>query len=259
MRALLTDIVHLFLSLPFYYLLGLLLLGLMAYKSARGTTLHRYRHVFPVLGLLVYLLSVPATSSLLEWRLEGYYPVPEVSEHAPRTENTIIVLTAGWLRSTPQGFEQKIGEAGWERTAAAVELWKKIGGRLLFSGAPAPDGGSAAEKMALLARAFGVPEHALLVETESVNTRENLLFSKKLMGDRKGALWLVTSALHMPRSVAVAQALGLEVIPYPCDFRVDQRVSWRMFVPANSAPAALEAALHELLGTLQYHLRGWVR
>lgn len=258
MRALLTDIVHVFLSLPFYFLLGILLLGLMSYKSARGTTIHRYRHVFPLLGFMVYALSVPATSTLIESHLEDYYSVPAVPEHARRTDNTIIVLTAGWLRSTPQGFEQKIGEAGWERTATAVKLWKKIGGRLLFSGAPAPGGGSAAEKMALFAREMGVPEQALLVETESLNTRENLLFSKKLIGERGGTLWLVTSALHMPRSMAVAEALGLEVIPYPCDFRVDQRLSWQMFVPANSGPAALEGALHELLGTLQYRLRGWV-
>ena len=258
MRALLTDIVHILLSLPLYLFLGLLLLAGASYRSAVGTWIHRWRHYFAVLGILVYVLSVPATAVLIESQLEGMYSIPATADLSRRNDNVIVVLTAGWLRSTHQGYEQKIGEAGWERTMVAVKLWRQIGGRLLFSGAPDPGGGSAADKMAQIARQLGVPEKALLVERASLNTHENLLFSRQLIGDHSKSIWLVTSALHMPRSVAVAQALGLVVIPYPCDFRADQRLQWQQFLPANAGPVALEAVLHELLGILQYRLRGWV-
>jgi uncharacterized SAM-binding protein YcdF (DUF218 family) len=208
--------------------------------------------------MLVYAVSVPAIPVAITAWIEHRYPVLDIAAGERSPDNVIIVLTSGWLRSTPSGFEQKIGEAGWERTVAAVALWRKTGGRLLFTGAPAPDGrDSAAAAMARWARALGVPEDALLAEPASLNTRENLLYSKKLLGEGRHTLWLVTSAIHMPRSVAAARALGLEVTPYPCDFRADQRLTWQTLIPANDALPMLERALHELIGMAAYRLRGW--
>ena len=258
MRAPITDIVHVFFSLPFYLLLALSLIAVAAWRAGRGSRLYRWRYPLVLLAMLVYAAGAPAVPAAIAAWIEGRHPVPDVTAEQRRPDNAIIVLAAGWLRSTPTGYEQKLGEGGWERTIAAVNLWRRIGGRLLFTGAPAPDGrGSAAAAMARLARALGVPDDALLVEGASLNTRENLLYSKRLLGDGSHTLWLVTSALHMPRSVASARALGLEVIPYPCDFRADQRLSWQMLVPANEAPGGLESALHELVGMAVYHWRGW--
>lgn len=258
MRALITDIGHVFFSLPLYLLLALVLAGVAAWRADRGSRLRRWRHVVTGLAILAYAVSAPAIPAAVTAWIENRHAVPDIAARERRADNVIIVLTSGWLRSTPTGFEQKIGEAGWERTVAAVALWRKTGGRLLFTGAPAPDGrDSAAAAMARWARALGVPEDALLVEPASLNTRENLLYSKKLLGGGRYFLWLVTSAIHMPRSVAVARSLGLEVIPYPCDFRADQRLTWQMLIPANDAPPMLERALHELIGMAAYRLRGW--
>jgi len=258
MRAVITDIVHVFFALPFYVLFALSLAGIAAWRAQRGSRLHRWRYAWVLLGILVYAIGVEAVpAAILAW-IESRYAAPEITAQQRRPDNVIIVLTAGWLRSTPKGYEQKLGEAGWERTVAAVALWRRIGGRLLFSGAPAPSGqGSAAETMARLAHALGVPDDALLVEPASLNTHENLLYSKRLLGEGRHALWLVTSAVHMPRSVAAARALELEVIPYPCDFRADQRLTWQMLLPSNDAPAELEHALHELVGMAAYRLLGW--
>ncbi len=67
---------------------------------------------------------------------------------------------------------------------------------------------------------------------------------------------LVTSALHMPRAVAVAHKLGLEVLPYPCDFRAEAPGKWQLWVPSNEGAAALEGALHEVLGLWAYRWSG---
>ncbi len=258
MRALTTDLIHVFFSLPFYVLLALSLITVIAWRADRGLRLHRWRHVLLALVLLVYGVSAPAVPAAISAWIENRYPVPDIATRQHRPDSVIIVLTAGWLRSTPTGYEQKIGEGGWERTWVAVELWRHIGGRLLFSGAPTPDGrDSTAAAMARLAHALGVPDDALLVEPASLNTRENLLFAKKLLGEGRHTLWLVTSALHMPRSVAAARALGMEVIPYPCDFRADQGLSWQMLIPSNHAPPELEVALHELVGMAAYRWRAW--
>ena len=129
---------------------------------------------------------------------------------------------------------------------------------MIFSGAPTPDGDdSAAAGMARVAQQLGVPITQIKVEPASLSTHENFLFSKPLLDQYQGEVWLVTSALHMPRAMAVAKKLGIAVIAYPCDFRAEERSNWRLWLPSNAGPAMLEEALHELLGILQYRVSGW--
>jgi uncharacterized SAM-binding protein YcdF (DUF218 family) len=258
MRSPVTEAFHALLSLPLWLFAGLALASILAWRSPRQSSMRRWRYAWVAAAVITYVVCMPVwPTALLVW-LEARHPPPRIQESDRRDDNVIIVLTGGWLRETPAGYEQKIGEAGWERTVAAVELWRRIGGRLLFAGAPKPGGSdSAAAAMARVARALGVPEENLLVEPASRNTRENLLFSQRLLGARPGRLWLVTSAMHMPRSVAVAKVLGMDVVPFPCDYRADEVIDWTMFVPANGARQGLEYALHEIAGIAAYRLRGW--
>lgn len=258
MRATLTELFHVFLSVPLWAFAALVAFAVACRRSVPGTRAHRWRWGAAALAAVYYVACTPLVSSALERWLETRYPVPALRESDGGAGNTIVVLTAGWLRYTAEGHEQKMGEAGWERATAGIALWRRIGGRLLFTGAPTPDGrDSSAGAMARLARALGVPGEAILVEPEARNTYENLLYSKRMLGEAKGRVWLVTSALHMPRSVMAARGVGLEVTPYPCDFRADERQSWASFLPSNVAPLALERALHELSGMVAYRLKGW--
>ena len=72
----------------------------------------------------------------------------------------------------------------------------------------------------LLEQKMASPEQ-IIAEAESRNTAENALNSADIaqrLGWKK--VYLVTSAFHMPRSVAVFNKLtDLEVIPYPTDYR----------------------------------------
>jgi uncharacterized SAM-binding protein YcdF (DUF218 family) len=73
----------------------------------------------------------------------------------------------------------------------------------------------------------------------------------------KGTVWLVTSALHMPRSLAIARSLGIKVRAYPCDFRTLEHPTWRAWLPDHGGPLLWYDALHELVGLAWYRLRGW--
>ena len=68
---------------------------------------------------------------------------------------------------------------------------------------------------------MGVPAEAIWLQTESRNTYEDAVYSARLLKD-KGVrrILLVTSAWHMPRSLGLFQAQGLEVVPLPVDFTV---------------------------------------
>ncbi len=258
MRSVATELLHLFLSIPLIIILALAVLTLMAFREHAAVGLRRWRFILPLFAFAVYLVSAPVVSNTAVRWIESGYAVPRQAETVTPKKPVILVLTAGWLRTTERGYELKLSEAGWERTHAAVLLWKRHGGILVFSGAPTPDGNdSAAAGMARVAQQLGVPATAIKIEPASLNTYENFLFSKPLLDQHGGEIWLVTSALHMPRAMAVSKKVGVSAIAYPCDFHGEERLNWRLWLPSNAGPAMLEEALHELLGILQYRLRGW--
>lgn len=260
MRAPLTELVHVGMSLPFWVLVALAASVVASYRAAVTGPVYPRRYLVLAAFVLVYLMSAPVVSNAVVRHLETRFSPPT---HLSESEgqHVIVVLTAGWLRFPERGYEVKLSEDGWERTNAAVELWRRIGGTLLFVGAPTPDGrDSAAAHMARVARQWGVPEKALATETRSLNTYENLVYSVPLIErylSRGGRVWLVTSALHMPRAMAVARNLEIDPIPYPVHFRASEKVLWTDWLPRNEGPAFLQQALHELFGMLLYRLRGW--
>jgi uncharacterized SAM-binding protein YcdF (DUF218 family) len=263
-RALTTDLMHLLLALPLQAVLLCLGLALAGWWRGRGQGLHRWRWWLLAGAAWVYVLSMPATANALVRWLEGRHPVPDLAALLPAPgvpadqAPTVLVLSGGWFRPTAQGYEVMLTSADWQRIETGVRLQQRLGGRLVFSGAPLPDAsGSVAQRMAAMARRLGAPADAVAVETRSVNTYENLVFSTDAFHLRQArGVVLVTSALHLPRAAAVARHLGLPVTPYPCDFRGEDFDKWQLWVPSNEGAAALEGALHEVLGAAAYWWRG---
>lgn len=71
-----------------------------------------------------------------------------------------------------------------------------------------------AEAMAEYARERGVPDDRILMEMQSTNTEENLLFTEELLEDAGFAdpsLLIVTSNFHVLRSVSLSRQLRLRV------------------------------------------------
>ncbi len=242
---------------PLFYVL--IVFGGLSLVSfwVRDATLHRWRYAFVVATLLTYAVSTPFLPNLLLRSIESTYKPAELTQ-TKRGNNLIVVLSAGWLRVTRRGWDQKLGESGWESTYAAVQLWDRIGGTLRFTGAPTPDNAdSAAAEMARVAEQMGVPAANVQIEPDSLDTHQNIQFSRKEIRGHQGPVWLVTTALHLPRAVAVARRLNLSVIPYPCFYQADARESPYLWLPSNDAPRVLEDVLHEWIGNLYYRLRGW--
>ncbi|MEN9686208.1 MAG: hypothetical protein RLZZ28_1994 [Bacteroidota bacterium] len=70
--------------------------------------------------------------------------------------------------------------------------------------------------------ANGVRDSDIIIEKASRNTYENAFYSKKITDSLKLAppYVLITSAIHMKRSVSTFQKQGFDCIPYSCDFEV---------------------------------------
>lgn len=255
MPLVITELVHLFLTPLAYVVLACFAGVLVGTLRGRRSALWRYRPALAAAGLVAYFWSVPALPAHLTAYTESLYGASNLQALLKASGGTtprVLVLSAGWIRQTPDGPRAMLGSAAWERTRAGVEAWQQLDGMLIISGGPTPDGSdSVAAQMGRVALAMGVPAERVLVEPASRNTRENLAFSARMLALRSGEqVVLVTSALHMARSVELARAQGIVALPYPCDWRGETNSTWRDWLPSNSAPAAWQEVLHEWLGIL---------
>ncbi len=140
------------------------------------------------------------------------------------------------------------------------------GGRITWRGG---SGASEADDMKEFALAMNVPASAILLEGESLNTRQNAENVKVILeANSLNSVLLVTSALHMPRSAAIFKKLGINIIPAPTDYLAPTEIyeqvnaTWQgrilsVFPDAN-ALNHFTNALKEYVGFAIYRLRGWV-
>lgn len=106
----------------------------------------------------------------------------------------------------------------------------------------------------------GIPKEAIILESNSRNTYENALFTKRIVDSLKinGKLVLITSAEHMPRSEKVFKKIGFDIQPYPCDYFVYNE-RWDLsntLAPDPSLLVSWKHLLKEMVGTLIYQLTG---
>lgn len=102
----------------------------------------------------------------------------------------------------------------------------------------------------------GIPESHILVDSESQNTYQNALNSKKLMEENKlGSALLITSALHMRRAGAVFENQGIEFDEFPTDFYGSP--SWDQYLfPSLDAMHLWSIYFHEVFGYTAYAITG---
>lgn len=218
--------------------------------------------VLVVAAVSLYLLSTNFIAEALQRNLESRYPALDV-QSVPKGD--AIVVLGGYLR-TPAGERRtaeltesadrlRMGALLYQAGKAPIVLL--TGGNIPFLGSTGIPEAEAAKK---LLHEWGVPDDAILVEPASQNTHENAAFSKPLLAAR-GAhkLLLVTSALHMPRAVAIFRREGLDVTPVPTDYQSGWGEPDFAFelVPDAEALARSKAAAREWIGLAVYQILGW--
>ena len=233
---------------------------------------HRWRR--RLMGLAFLLLWLSSSSLVaaplvrsLEWR---YLPPTDV----PPAE-VIVVLGGGTKTADYPRQIVELSEAG-DRTLYAAHLYHQgKADHILLSGGNVftdtlTNAPPEAEDMLAIMQMLNVPEEAIWLETESRNSYENALYSHTLL-QNKGihTILLVTSAIHMPRAVALFEKQGFTVIPLPTDFVVTQQ-GWEAITRptflaqlGNVLPTVENLqlttwAMKEYVGTAVYRLQGWL-
>lgn len=209
-------------------------------------------------GLVVLgLLGFRALPDALLRPLENNYPVPT----AAQIDRHVGIIVLGGAIKHPDSFvahsQVPLGESA-ERITVPVGLLRQHPQlKLVFSGGEGRwrTTGITESKLAeVFYQQQGVNMAQVRLEGGSRNTRENARFVAKLLEDQCREPWLlVTSAWHMPRSVAEFKAQGCNVTPYPVDFRTGSSTPLTEYSLAHSL-LRWQTALHEWLGLLVYKM-----
>lgn len=210
------------------------------------------------LFLAIYVLSIPLTAISLTKTTQTAPPKTpkEIAKFAPQA---IVVLGAGAYREAPEyGGTTVISSGTYQQLAYGAYLAKKLENPpILVTGGY----GDAPEESEAYASAQALKEWGftnILTETESKNTRENAVNSKKIAADNQiDRIALVTSASHAPRAGEEFRKVGFQVMVCPTDFRT--RTSWEkgllMITPTHSHFSESSYALRTHLARLWYKLR----
>ncbi|MHC1784966.1 MAG: YdcF family protein [Anaerolineaceae bacterium] len=103
------------------------------------------------------------------------------------------------------------------------------GGRIDWLG---EQSSSPAEDMQEILLRFGIPEEKIWLQTESRNTEEDARFCLEILKENNvKRVLLVTSAMHMPRSVELFRGNGIEIVPAPTDYTVTEQGWYELFHP----------------------------
>ena len=250
-----------FLALPFYPV-GL---AVFCIAAALVAMLCRRRGMALVLvlvaGVELYLFSSDPFSHWLVRSLEKRYAPVAVFP----TGATIVLLTGGEVPRMPPRLYDEVGQAG-NRVLYAARLFKQgVATRILVTGGNLSflrtiEGSEAEADGRLLTGLFGIDSSRILLEKKARNTYENAVFTRKMLDSLRlpRTVILVTSAMHMPRSVAVFRKAGLSVVPAPTDFRADEPIHMKLIyiLPNVEALGNSTAALHEWYGIAAYKVMG---
>lgn len=224
----------------------------------------------PVLGALLVLLiaSNPwvsgALARSLEWR---YLPDGELPE-----AEAIVLLGGATRPADPPRPMVDVTEAG-DRVFYAAKLYKDgkapliiaTGGRVNWMGGGTPE----AMDMKQLLEFMGVPSEAIILEPEALNTYQNAVNTRQILAQRGiNQVLLVTTALHIPRSLAIFKRQQIEAIPAPTDFSQAQRDRQSRnespqsvlygLLPDLEALNITTKTIKEYIGIVVYRLRGWL-
>ena len=232
---------------PLFFIITLIIFGLI---------LGSKKISFIGVAILV-IFSMPIVSEKLIAYLESDSELIKPSK--VESADAVVVLS-GMVKTiqTKNGLDYEWGEAA-DRIFAGIDLFKSnkapvlmlTGGKLPWS-IGMPEG----EYLRDVAIDLGVPKKDILLTENVENTDQEAKTIKKLLLLDNPKIILVTSAFHMPRAQLVFEAAGINVIPFPVDFRNEtQKITFMNFLPAANSFAATSFFVREMIGRVYYNLK----
>ncbi len=225
------------------------------FNSSAHNKYQRWGFSLITIGLLLLTsFAYEPVCNLLLSPLENAYPAfdqESVESSNPDFDpKYIVVLGGGHSGDSSDNPLNRLSDASARRLMEGIRLsilYPKA--KLLLSGGNAYGPQSNAEIMSLTAESLRVAKKKILQEDQSLDTKDQAHLVKEIVGTNQ--FLLVTSASHMPRSMALFASLGMDAIP-----AVTRTLSLNSrFSPGNLFPSEFEIyksrrAVYEYLGLL---------
>ena len=239
--------------------LGIILILLLVFFIKK-----KIKYIYSAFAFLIIFSNGILANSL--WKFLEQ-PWKRIDYSLVSSADGIVVLSYG--RVLPPGNSKIIEWRDPDRFLAGIELYKaNKAKRLIFTGNKHPSNnnilppeGDIYIQEAILR---GIPKKDLYTTYEVFNTFQEAKAVKSLLNEKVTSKYkniiLVTSAYHMNRAKRVFEREGINVIPYPVDFRSrgglrDSLKNPLQWVPNAHALRSNSIAVREIIGRFVY--RAW--
>ncbi len=208
--------------------------------------------------LAFILLAVFPVGAIMLQTLENRIPAPT---QLPERVGGVIVLggMVDQFVSRARG-QASMGGAVERLTEFAALARRYPDAKLIFTGGSGNllnQQDKEADYVEPFLHSLGMDTANVVFESESRNTYENAVLSKRLVSIAPDEPWiLVTSAFHMPRALGVFRQAGWPVIPYPVDYGTTGTMELEPTFNLLGGVGNGSVALHEWLGLTFYYLTG---
>ncbi|MBA3972519.1 MAG: YdcF family protein [Bacteroidetes bacterium] len=242
-----------FVITPIVWIIGLFIVSMYSKNERR-----RKKCFLWAIGLLIFF-----SNGFIFDEFSRAWEVPATQYEDLHVYDVGIVL--GGMSVYDEEYERAQFYRGADRLLQAVELYKLgIIKKIIFTGGsgrvlhPEMKEGDYLKRYMIH---MGIPEKDIIIESKSQNTRENALYTKKMIDEKKitGRFLLITSAFHMRRSLNCFNVVGLEVDPYSTDRYAGPRKFEfdHLLIPNSSALHDWTGLIHEVVGYITYKIIGY--
>ncbi|MDI9569867.1 MAG: ElyC/SanA/YdcF family protein [Pseudomonadota bacterium] len=191
--------------------------------------------------------------------LERRYPPLLNPEQHPQAGDIkyVVVLGGGSLPEGKIPLSNRLTPESLARLLEGLNVYRRLQGtKLILSGGTlSRDIPPESDALAKVALAMGAREEDLIQEAQSLDTPDQARLIAASIG--RAPFVLVTSAIHMPRSMLLFRKQGLDPIPAPTDYLAVPQSSLHpgIFFPGAVHLRKAEAAFHEYLGLIVAYLK----
>lgn len=242
-------------------ILWLVVLVLTIYLFNQGKS--RFIYFLSLLTLIVmYVFFTNIGTGLFAVPLENMYDRDlEITDY--KEKHPIVVLGGGIVYGENDAY---LSAYSLQRTVKGYELYRQLESPMVLTGGVAigHNNYTEAEVAAEWLVDMGINSQDIIIEDNARTTYENGKYVREwLLSSYNNSsnmsvpkVYLVTHALHLPRSVQVFENFGIEVIPVNAGILVDHRQSWLNFLPNRGSFSVNMMAVHEWLGLVWYKITG---
>jgi uncharacterized SAM-binding protein YcdF (DUF218 family) len=211
-----------------------------------------------------WVLALPVFSDWMQRR--GEREAPRVLRPGDARGATAVVVLGNGAVTWNDGerYVPTLNRRSAYNALEGARLYALLGDPLVVASGgivnPAAQRASEADLLGRELERLGVPAARIVREDRSTNTFEQAVNVRPLVAGHQ-AIVLVTTPIHMPRTLDLFEAQGMRAIPSSANitYRDPDAPRWRRLVPSASALRTTELMMYERLARTNAQLRGWLQ